>query len=129
MLLLAGEWLYMFVPTLGPAFRFPEMWLPFAYGLEMTQHFQAYRMKNYQAVTQLPHGGPIGDIQLMFGIAAFPSLHVAFQTFAFLWMRRLWVYGEIVFGIFALMIIVGSVVTGWHYLVDGVAGFVLAWLA
>jgi len=129
LLWLAGAWLYMLVPSLGPAFRFPDVWLPFAYGLDMTQHFQAFLMKNYQAVLRLPRGGSVGDVQLMFGIAAFPSLHVAFQMFAFLWMRRLWIYGEIVFGVFALVIMIGSVVTGWHYLIDGVAGIVLAGLA
>lgn len=126
---LAGAWLYLLIPSLGPAFRFPEVWLPFAYGLELTQHFQALLMKNYQGVLRLPHGGSVSDVQLMFGVAAFPSLHVAFQTFAFLWMRRLWIYGEIVFGVFALVILIGSVVTGWHYLIDGVAGILLALLA
>jgi len=116
----------MLIPSLGPAFRFPDVWLPFAYGLDITQHFQALLMKNYQSVLRLPRGGSVQDVQLMLGIAAFPSLHVAFQMFAFLWMRRLWIYGEIVFGIFALVILIGSVVTGWHYLIDGVAGIVLA---
>jgi hypothetical protein len=129
LLWLSGAWLYMLLPSLGPAFRFPDVWLPFAYGLDVTQHFQAFLMKNYQAVLRLPHGGSIGDVQLMLGIAAFPSLHVAFQTFAFLWMRRLWIYGEIVFGVFALVILIGSVVTGWHYLIDGIAGIVMAAVA
>jgi PAP2 superfamily len=126
LLWLAGAWLYMLVPSLGPAFRFPEVWLPFAYGLDITQHFQAFLMKNYQSVLRLPRGGSVRDVQLMLGIAAFPSLHVGFQMFAFLWMRRLWIYGEIVFGVFALVILIGSVVTGWHYLIDGIAGIAMA---
>lgn len=126
LLWLIGAWLYMLVPSLGPAFRFPDVWLPFVYGLGMTQNFQAMLIRNYQAVLRLPHGGSLRDIQLMFGVAAFPSLHVAFQTFVFLWMRRLWIYGEIVFGVFTFVIVIGSVVTGWHYLVDGIAGMVMA---
>ncbi|HEX9161864.1 MAG TPA: phosphatase PAP2 family protein [Thermoanaerobaculia bacterium] len=129
LLWLAGAWLYMFVPSLGPAFRFPDVWLPFAYGLGMTQHFQALLVRNYNAVVRLPHGGSVENVQLMFGIAAFPSLHVGFQTFVFLWMRRLWVYGEIVFGVFAFVILIGSVVTGWHYLIDGFAGILLAFVS
>ena len=129
LLWLAGAWLYMLVPSLGPAFRFPDVWLPYAYGLAITQQFQALLMKNYQAVLRLPRGGSVGDVQLMLGIAAFPSLHVGFQMFAFLWMRRLWIYGEIVFGVFTLIILIGSVVTGWHYLIDGVAGIVMAAIA
>jgi len=116
----------MMIPSLGPAFRFPDVWLPFANGLALTQNFQALLMKNYRSVLRLPTGGSISNIQLMFGVAAFPSLHVAFQMFAFLWMRRLWIYGEIVFGIFAFVILIGSVVTGWHYLIDGIAGIVMA---
>ncbi|HVS31320.1 MAG TPA: phosphatase PAP2 family protein [Thermoanaerobaculia bacterium] len=122
---LIGSWLYMLIPSLGPAFRFPEVWLPFAEGLPMTQFFQAMLMANYREVLQLPLG-TANDPQLMLGIGAFPSLHVAFQTYAFLWMRRLWIYGQIVFGVFAVVILIGSVVTGWHYLVDGLAGIVLA---
>lgn len=122
---LVGAWLYMLIPSLGPAIRFPDVWIPFAAGLPMTQHFQAFLMHNYREVLRLP-SGTAKDVQLMFGVAAFPSLHVAFQTYVFLWMRRLWVYGEIVFGVFALVILIGSVVTGWHYLIDGFAGILLA---
>ena len=123
---IAGAWLYMLLPSLGPAYRFPEIWLSLAAALPLTQAAQAMLMRNYQNLLQGSSSGATSSIQLMFGIAAFPSLHVAFQTFAFLWMRRLWIYGEIVFGIFVLAILVGSVVTGWHYLIDGIAGILLA---
>jgi len=126
LLWLIGAWLYMAIPSLGPAFRFPDVWLPFVYGLDMTHNFQGLLIRNYQAVLRLPVGGSLRDVQLMFGVAAFPSLHVAFQTFVFLWMRRLWIYGEIVFGVFTLVILIGSVVTGWHYLIDGIAGMIMA---
>ena len=122
---LVGAWLYMLVPSLGPALRFPEVWMPFAEGLPITQHFQALLMKNYREVLRLPLG-TAGNVQLMLGIGAFPSLHVAFQTYTFLWMRRLWIYGQIVFGVFCVIIFIGSVVTGWHYLIDSLAGIVLA---
>ncbi|HUP44644.1 MAG TPA: phosphatase PAP2 family protein [Thermoanaerobaculia bacterium] len=125
---LAGVWLYLLVPSLGPAFRFPELWIPLADSLPTTHQLQAALMDNYRRVLQW-RDGPSPDVQLMFGVAAFPSLHVGFQTFAFLWMRRLWIYGEIVFGIFLLTIVIGSVVTGWHYLIDGVAGALLALVA
>jgi hypothetical protein len=120
-----GSWLYMLLPSLGPAFRFPDVWLPYSESLAITQHFQRILMHNYQSVLRIPSGGG-ENVELVLGVAAFPSLHVGFQTFAFLWMRRLWIYGEIVFGIFVLVILIGSVVTGWHYLIDGVAGILLA---
>jgi hypothetical protein len=122
---IAGAWLYLLVPSLGPAFRFPEIWFVYSQWLPRTQYFQAMLMRNYQNVLRMM-SGQRADVQLILGIAAFPSLHVAFQTFAFLWMRRLWRSGEVLFGIFAVIILVGSVITGWHYLIDGLAGIVLA---
>jgi hypothetical protein len=127
MLWLIGAWLYMLVPSVGPAYRFPDVWLPLATSLPLTQHFQALLMRNYQAVLRLAEGvSGAGEVRLVFGIGAFPSLHVAFQTYAFLWMRRVWIYGQIVFGVFMLLILIGSVVTGWHYLIDGLAGIAMA---
>lgn len=120
-----GAWLYLLIPSLGPAYRFPDVWIPLAASLGITQNFQALLMKNYRQVLLLP-SGHAKDVLLMFGIGAFPSLHVAFQTYAFLWMRKLWIYGQIVFGVFAFVILIGSVVTGWHYLIDGIAGIALA---
>jgi len=120
-----GAWLYLLIPSVGPAYRFPDVWMPLAASLEVTQNFQALLMKNYRQVLLMPSGHS-KNVVIMFGIGAFPSLHVAFQTYAFLWMRRQWIYGQIVFGVFLFAILVGSVVTGWHYLIDGIAGIALA---
>jgi hypothetical protein len=125
---LTGAWLYVLFPSLGPAFRFPEVWFAYENGLRRTQAIQALLMRNYQNVLQAMRGEPHGEIQIVFGIAAFPSLHVAFQTYVFLWMRKLWTSGEVLFGIFALVIFLGSMITGWHYLIDGLAGIALALL-
>lgn len=122
---LIGAWLYVLVPSLGPAYRFPEVWIPLATMLENTQGLQRILMANYTTVLRYREG-IIGPVNILLGIAAFPSLHVAFEVLVFLWMRRLWRYGEIVFGIFAVTIFIGSIVTGWHYLIDGIAGAALA---
>jgi len=123
---LAGAWLYLVVPSLGPAYRFPDVWLVHEHVLARTQSLQAMLMRNYQSVLRAASGRPAGPISIIFGIAAFPSMHVAFQTFVFLWMRRLWKSGEVLFGIFVFAIFLGSIITGWHYLIDGIAGIVLA---
>jgi len=120
---LIGAWLYMLVPSLGPAYRFPEVWLPLAANLGRTQFLQRMLMTNYQTVLQ----GRRGPISLVYGIAAFPSLHVGFVTLVWLWMRRSWRPAGLVFGAFTVLIFIGSIVTGWHYLVDSTAGVVLAW--
>jgi hypothetical protein len=122
---LTGAWLYLLIPSLGPAYRFPDVWLAHADSLRVTQHFQAALMHNYQNVLRLAHD-PRLHIDFSFGVAAFPSMHVAFQAFAFLWMRRLWKSGEVIMSIFTLTILLGSVITGWHYLIDGIAGIALA---
>jgi hypothetical protein len=123
LLWLLGAWLYVAVPALGPAYRFPQIWLPLAPLLGRTQTFQRILIANYRAVL---FGAPRA-VNILFGVAAFPSLHVGFQTLAFLWMRTMTRWGGAVFIVFVVFIFIGSMVTGWHYLIDGVAGAVLAW--
>lgn len=128
LLWLSGAWLYMLVPSLGPAYRFPDIWMPHGESLRTTQRFQALLMRNYQNVLRAWYGQAHGSVSIMFGIGAFPSLHVAFQTYVFLWMRRLWTSGEVLFGIFVVVILLGSMITGWHYLIDGIAGLLLGFV-
>ena len=124
---LAGAWLYVAVPSLGPAFAFPNVWQPLSALLDRTQTLQRLLMTNYRNLMLLAHGVR-RPISLFFGVAAFPSLHVAFQTLVFLWMRRTWRGGQVIFGVFVVAILIGSIVTGWHYLIDGIAGIALACL-
>ena len=130
LLWITGAWLYLLVPSLGPAYRFPDVW--FAYGemLRNTQGLQAILMRNYQNVIRAANGVPITEpIRIVFGIGAFPSLHVASQMYVFLCARRVWRTGQVLFGIFVLLIFLGSMITGWHYLIDSLAGLVMAYLS
>jgi hypothetical protein len=115
-----GAWLYVAVPSLGPAFRFPDVWIPLADQFKNTHTLQYLLMQNYKAALAWK------PVNILFGIAAFPSLHVAFEVLSLLWMRQLWRYGQLVFGVFTVIIFIGSIVTGWHYLIDGIAGAILA---
>src|SRR5262249_31685983 len=86
---IAGAWLYMLGTSVGPAFRFPDLWVRHAKALHNTQLLQIRLMRNYLDVQRWWAGIPVHEpIRLVYGIAAFPSLHVAFQTYAFLWLRR-----------------------------------------
>ncbi|MDQ6800648.1 MAG: phosphatase PAP2 family protein [Acidobacteriota bacterium] len=114
---LAGAWLYMLIPSLGPAYRFPSVWLPLSAMLTNTQQLQRVLMNNYQHVLHNQ------QVNILLGIAAFPSLHVAFGVLVTLWMRGRW---RLLFGLITLIIFLGSVITGWHYLIDSIAGAVLA---
>lgn len=62
-----------------------------------------------------------------FGISAMPSMHVASSTllalYAFTWSRG---FG-IALSVFAGIIMIGSVLLGWHYAIDGYLGAALAW--
>ncbi|HEY2092627.1 MAG TPA: phosphatase PAP2 family protein [Thermoanaerobaculia bacterium] len=121
-----GAWLYMLIPSLGPAYRFPDIWFPYSNDLPRTQWSQSMLMRNYHAVIRLAHGGPPVNIFLSFGIAAFPSLHVGTQTQIAIWMNRWWRPGAILFALAAFFVFIGSMITGWHYLIDGIAGAALA---
>ncbi|HUJ12327.1 MAG TPA: phosphatase PAP2 family protein, partial [Thermoanaerobaculia bacterium] len=112
---ITGAWLYVLVPSLGPAYVFPRFYLSLAPHLPETQELQRILMYNYQNVL---HNGPVN---LFYGIAAFPSLHVAFEFLVWLWLRRVWRPGAIAFAIFTVVIFIGSIVTGWHYLIDSLA--------
>jgi hypothetical protein len=130
LLWITGGWLYMLVPSLGPAFRFPEIWFAHSETLRITQGLQAVLIRNYQNVIRAWNGAAITEpIRIVFGIGAFPSLHVAFQMYVFLWARRVWRTGQVLFGIFAFVIFLGSMITGWHYLIDSLAGLVMAYVS
>jgi len=128
LLWLVGAWLYVAVPALGPAYRFPEVWLPLAPYLTQTHEVQRLLIANYYAVQQSLRAES-EPINIFYGVAAFPSLHVGFQVLSFLWMRKLTPRWSVVFGLLAMLTFIGSVVTGWHYVVDGFAGGLLAWAA
>lgn len=126
LLWLVGAWFYVAIPALGPAYRFPSFWLPLAPVLPHSQYVQHLLIENYAAAQSSPTAST-KPINIFFGVAAFPSLHVGFQVLSFFWMRRLTRWGGTVFGILAFLALIGSIVTGWHYLVDGIAGGLLAW--
>ena len=60
------------------------------------------------------------------GISAFPSLHVATAVLFALYAMRRSAMAGILLWVFAGVILLGSVVLGWHYAVDGYAGILLA---
>jgi len=122
---MGGAWLYVLIPSIGPAYYFPDVWFAYSDGLSNTQRLQAIIMRNYQNFLRIRAGVPGISINLLWGVAAFPSLHVGFQALVFLWFRRLWLSGQVIFAIFVIVIFLGSVITGWHYLVDSYAGLLL----
>ena len=119
---IAGAWIYLAIPSLGPVFRFPDLWAPCAAAMHETLFMQRLLMHNYNVV----RGFVPGAINVLLGVAAFPSLHVAFEGLLWLFLRRVTRWGGIVFGIAFFVIFFGSVITGWHYLIDALAGLLMA---
>ena len=122
-----GAWAYLAFPAVGPAFVASETWTPLPLQLPRATAAQAILWTNYQQVLTIRSGGS-GPLDYRLGIAALPSLHVAFHVLFALW---LWQVNRLAAGIvagLALLTFVGSVLTGWHYAVDGYVGAALAWL-
>lgn len=74
---------------------------------------------------QLAHGNGLGS-----GISAMPSIHVHTAFLFALWASKVSRPAGIIFGIFCALIMIGSVLTGYHYAVDGYAAIgmtVLLW--
>lgn len=69
-----------------------------------------------------------GDGKLGSGISAMPSMHVSIALLVFLMMRRIGRVAGWVFGTFFVVILLGSVHTGYHYAVDGYASMLLTML-
>jgi membrane-associated phospholipid phosphatase len=65
----------------------------------------------------------VGDIQ---GISAMPSMHVTIATLIALlgWRANRWLGA--VFSVFAVVILISSIMLGWHYSADGFVGAGLA---
>jgi membrane-associated phospholipid phosphatase len=60
-------------------------------------------------------------------ISAFPSMHVTSSVLMAIFLSRLFKVLGIASWIFALGIMIGSVLLAWHYAVDGLAGGLIAW--
>jgi membrane-associated phospholipid phosphatase len=70
--------------------------------------------------------GYIGATKGSIGISAFPSMHVAMAVlFALYATRRSRLVGLLMWA-FAAIIMVGSVILGWHYAVDGYASVLIS---
>lgn len=121
-----GAWLYVAMPAVGPIYAFADVWqgivMPRALGT------QADLWNNYQTMV----GGRTGQIYSfnpIKGVAAMPSLHVGVHAFFALFCYRYLRPLAVVFLSATLLTFIGSVLTGWHYAVDGYVGIALAFLA
>ncbi|GAL21045.1 Mlr1851 protein [Vibrio maritimus] len=62
------------------------------------------------------------------GISAMPSMHVSIAVLMALVMNSANKKLGVVFGLYALVIFIGSIALGWHYAVDGIVSAPVTWL-
>lgn len=125
-----GGVLYVLVPSWGPVFVSPSDYQQALLHMPLTVSVQVHLFEEISSLVN----HPLAPRTVVFGcVAAFPSLHVAVISLFALASRtvsRRWFYWNLV--LLGIMV-VGSVVTGYHYLVDAWAGMILAagawWLA
>ena len=120
-----GAWLYTAVPAVGPVYTHPEIWQSAESPMESARRGQAALWENYTRVLE-GRSEPLRRFNPTRGVAAFPSLHVAGHWLLMLWARRAYRPLFVPFAIAAGLTFLGSIVTGWHYAVDGYAGILLA---
>jgi hypothetical protein len=129
----AGAWIYVALPALGPIYAFNEVWQNILPQIPHADAGHQLLWGNYQRVLEGRESGLLRAFKPALGIAAMPSLHVGGHWLLMLWARRLArpLFMPAVVGTFLTFL--GSLVTGWHYAVDGYIGIVLAqtayWLA
>jgi hypothetical protein len=122
----------MAMPALGPVYAFPDQWQEVLTEMPLAEGGQQLLSENYQKVLA-GRTGVLRQFNPTRGIAAMPSLHVGAHWMLMLWLRRyarpLFLPAVIATGLTLL----GSIVTGWHYAVDGYVGIGLGqlsyWLA
>jgi hypothetical protein len=127
LLTLAGCWIYLAFPALGPCFAYPDVFAANAGEIRHAVATQAMLAKNY-AVLLAGRDGSLTQFNPYLGVAALPSLHVGAHWFFALWARRHARRLFVPLAFATALTFVGSIATGWHYAVDGYAGMLLAWL-
>ncbi len=116
-----GLVLYLLLPSWGPIFVRPELFESTLADMPMTVAVQhGLYLETSSLVT-----GRLDVVIRFFGLAAFPSLHVAVFVFYALWARKIGRAWQIWNTALVPLILIGSMLTGYHYLVDGLAGILV----
>jgi hypothetical protein len=119
---IVGMLLYLAFPSWGPVFVRSDLFEQCLAFMPRTVMVQSVL---YEEISSLVRN-PLGSRVIRFGcVAAFPSLHLSIVTLFALASRtvaRRWFRINLVVGV---LMFIGSIVTGYHYMIDSVAGVVL----
>jgi hypothetical protein len=123
-----GAWFYFAVPSLGPCYVLKDDYTEVRAAMPRQSATMDLLFAHYGRVRSLRRRPEGTDLSPYLGIAAMPSLHVGAQAFLMFFARR---RSRALFALFAILTAVTfltSVVSGWHYAVDGYAALLLAWV-
>jgi len=123
-----GAWIYLALPALGPCFTNQEVFVSIQSEMPSAVSAQRKLWQNY-AMMIAGRDGSLRQFNPYLGVAALPSLHVGAHWMFALWSRRHARRLFVPFAAATALTLLGSIVTGWHYAVDGYLGMLLAWLA
>lgn len=121
-----GAWFYFAVPSLGPCYVLKDDYTQVRAAMPQQSATMDLLFAHYGRVRSLRRRPEGTDLSPYLGVAAMPSLHVGAQAFLMLFARR---RSRRLFALFAVLTAVTfftSVVSGWHYAVDGYAALLLA---
>jgi membrane-associated phospholipid phosphatase len=117
----AGRLLGVLNPVMGPAFHRPDV---FAY-LDGSVTSEAMR-KLGQVMSQPPENLERTSGILLGGVSAMPSLHIAMVALTAIWLAAAHRGTLFVTVPWVLLVWTSTVLLGWHYIVDGAGGILLA---
>ena len=128
LLWIGGAWLYVACPSLGPCYVFPADFSEALRSFPLQGAMQNLLMGHYRALLSAAARHETMRIVPLLGIGAMPSLHVGAHAFLalFAWKRSRPL--GLFFAAATALTFYGSLVTGWHYAVDGYAGLALAFV-
>jgi hypothetical protein len=127
LLWICGATLYLTIPARGPIFVFERTWADLAGSLSHAEQAQMLLRNNYEAMLAT-RAGDVRPFDHRLGVAALPSLHVGFHALFTFWAWRKARGLRFLFLGMTLLTFIGSVLTGWHYAVDGYVGLAVAYL-
>ncbi len=123
-----GSWIYVAVPALGPVFVQPQTFEAVREEMPLVRAGQQELSENYELMLAGRRTGELKRFKPVLGIAAMPSLHVGAHFLFFLWARRRARWLALAFALATAFTFAGSLLSGYHYAIDGYAGMLLAWL-
>lgn len=114
---------YYLIPAIGPFHSAPELFS----GLDPTS-VTATQAKYMAERAQFLHDPGLADT--FASIGAFASLHTGF-TFLVVLMMRYYGFRRIsqILGIYLVAVMISTIYLGWHFVLDDVAGLIIAWAA